>query len=87
MSGLMHRGMVAIKEKMNIQTVQLTRAQVASLFVYFELDAFYARVTPYPNTNTTKVMHVYTNNVKTTYVIHRQSGEDLQSLSFPLIEL
>jgi hypothetical protein len=87
MSGLMHRGMVAIKEKMNIQTVQLTRVQVASLFVYFELDAFYVRVTPYPNTNTTKVMHVYTNNVKTTYVIHRQSGEDLQSLSFPLIEL
>lgn len=87
MSGLMHRGMVAIKEKMNIQTVQLTRAQVAALFVYFQLDAFYVRVTPYPNTNAAKIMHVYTNNVKTTYVIHRQSGEDLQSLSFPLIEL
>jgi hypothetical protein len=29
---------------------------------------------------------MYTNNVKTTYVIHRQNGEDLQSLSFPLIE-
>lgn len=87
MSGLMHRGMVAIKEKMNIQTVQLTRAQVAGLFVYFQLDAFYVRVTPYPNTNASKILHVYTNNVKTTYVIHRQSGEDLQSLSFPLIEL
>ena len=87
MSGLMHRGMIAIKEKMNINTVQLTRAQVTSLFNFFERDAFYVRVTPYPNTNAVKVMHVYTNNVKTTYVIHRQNGEDLQSLSFPLIEL
>lgn len=87
MSGLMHRGMVAIKEKMNIQTIQLTRAQVASLFVFFKLDAFYVRVNPYPNTNASQILHVYTNNVKTTYVIHRKSGEDLQSLSFPLIEL
>lgn len=87
MSGFMHRGMVAIKEKMNVQTVQLTKAQVASLFTFFVLDSFYVRVTPYPNTNAAKTIHVYTNNVKTTYVIHRQSGEDLQSLSFPLIEL
>jgi hypothetical protein len=87
MSGLMHRGMVAIKEKMNIQTVQLTRAQVSSLFRFFERDAFYVRVNPYPNTNESKTLHVYTNNVKTTYIIHRASGEDLQSLSFPLIEL
>ena len=87
MSGYMHRGMVAIKEKMNVQTVQLTKSQVASLFTFFTLDAFYVRVTPYPNTNAAKTIHVYTNNVKTTYVIHRQSGEDLQSLSFPLIEL
>ena len=87
MSGLMHRGMVAIKEKMNIQTVQLTRAQVSSLFRFYERDAFYVRVNPYPNTNASKTLHVYTNNVKTTYIIHRASGEDLQSLSFPLIEL
>lgn len=87
MSGFMHRGMIAIKEKMNIQTIQLTRAQVASLFAFLQLAAFYVRVTPYPNTNAAKTLHVYTNNVKTTYIIHRQSGEDLQSLSFPLIEL
>lgn len=87
MSGLMHRGMIAIKEKMNIQTIQLTRAQVASLFSFLQLSAFYVRVTPYPNTNAAKTLHVYTNNVKTTYTIHRTSGEDYQSLSFPLIEL
>lgn len=87
MSGFMHRGMVAIKEKMNVQTIQLTKAQVASLFNFFVLDAFYVRVNPYPNTNASQILHVYTNNVKTTYVIHRKNGEDLQSLSFPLIEL
>lgn len=87
MSGLMHRGMIAIKEKMNIQTVALTKSQVASLFNFFVLDAFYVRVNPYPNTNASQMLHVYTNNVKTTYVIHRESGDELQKLSFPLIEL
>ena len=87
MTGFMHRGMVAIKEKMNIQTIQLTKAQVASLFTFFVKDSFYVRITPYPRTNAAQILHVYTNNVKTTYVIHRSSGEDLQSLSFPLIEL
>lgn len=87
MSGFMHRGMVAIKEKMNVQTIQLTKAQVALLFTFFVLDAFYVRVTPYPNTNAAKTIHVYTNNVKTTYVIHTNGGDELQSLSFPLIEL
>lgn len=87
MTGFMHRGMVAIKEKMNIQTIQLTKAQVASLFVFFVRPSFYVQVTPYPQTNAAQILQVYTNNVKTTYVIHRESGEDLQSLSFPLIEL
>lgn len=87
MTGYFHRGMVAIKEKMNVQTVQLTRSQIASLFTFFRLDAFYVRVTPYPQTNAAQIFHVYTNNVKTSYIIHRSSGEDLQSLSFPLIEL
>ena len=87
MTGYMHRGMIAIKEKMNVQTIQLTKAQVASLFTFFKRDSFYVRVTPYPNTNAAQILRVYTNNVKTSYIIHRQSGEDLQSLSFPLIEL
>lgn len=87
MSGLMHRGMVAIKEKMNVQTVQLTRAQVSMLISLLLPESFSVRVTPYPNTNAEKTMTMYSNNVKTTYVIHRGNGEDLQSLSFPLIEL
>lgn len=86
MSGLMHRGMVAIKEKMNVQTVQLTRAQSAQLHQLLLPETFQVRVTPYPRTNAAQVMSMYSNNVKTTYVIHRENGEDLQSLSFPLIE-
>ena len=87
MTGYMHRGMIAIKEKMNITTIQLTKAQVAKVIGLLTPASFLVKVTPYPNTNAEKIMTMYSNNVKTTYVIHRASGEDLQSLSFPLIEL
>ena len=86
MSGLMHRGRVSVKEKMNVQTVQLTRAQSSFLQTLLYPETIQVRVTPYPRTNGEYTMSMYTNNVKTTYVIHRQNGEDLQSLSFPLIE-
>lgn len=87
MSGLMHRGRVSVKEKMNIQTVQLTRQQSSDLQTLLYPASIQVRVTPYPRTNAAHTMNMYTNNVKTTYVIHRENGEDLQSLSFPLIEL
>lgn len=86
MSGLMHRGRVAVKEKMNVQTVQLTRAQSSMIQSLLYPETIQVRVTPYPRTNAAQVMNMYSNNVKTTYVIHRKNGEDLQSLSFPLIE-
>ena len=86
MDGLMHRGRIAIKEKMNVQTVQLTRAQSARLQTLLLPETIQVRVTPYPRTNGAYTMNMYSNNVKTTYVIHRANGEDLQSLSFPLIE-
>lgn len=87
MSGLMHRGMVAIKEKMKVTTIQLTRAQVAMLYSLLTPESFLVRVTPYPRTNAPHTMTMYSNNVNATYVIHRENGEDLQSLTFPLIEL
>ena len=86
MSGLMMRGRVASKEKMEIKTVQLTRAQSSTLQTLLFPESIQVRVTPYPRTNSAHVMKMYSNNVKTTYVIHRANGEDLQSLSFPLIE-
>lgn len=86
MSGYMHRGRVASKEKMNVQTIQLTRTQSSFLQTLLFPETIQVRVTPYPRTNATQVFSMYCNNVKTTYVIHRENGEDLQSLSFPLIE-
>ena len=87
MSGLMMRGRVASKEKMEIKTVQLTRAQVSALETLLFPETIQVRVTPYPRTNAAHTMTMYSNNVKATYIIHRANGEDLQSLSFPLVEI
>ena len=87
MSGLMHRGRVGVKEKMNINTVPLTKAESSALQTLLYPETIQVRVTPYPRTNAAQILSMYTNNVKTTYIIHRASGEDIQSLSFPLIEL
>ncbi len=86
MSGLMHRGRVAVKEKMKINTIQLTRSQISTLQTLLFPETIQVRVTPYPLTNAAKTMTMYSNNVNTSYVIHRESGEDLQSVTFPLIE-
>lgn len=87
MSGLMHRDRVAVKEKMNINTIQLTRAQMQKLQSLLAPATISVRVTPYTTNNGTKTFAMYSNNVKSSYVIHRANGEDLQSVSFPLIEL
>ena len=86
MSGLMHRGMIAIKEKMNIQTIRLTKSQASTLITLLLPQSFEVRVTPYPQTNAAKTMTMYSNNVKTTYTI-KCANDELMSLSFPLIEL
>ncbi len=86
MSGLMHRGRVGVKEKMNINTVPLTKAESSAIQQLLYPETIQVRVTPYPRTNAAQILSMYTNNVKTTYIIHRASGEDIQSLSFPLIE-
>ena len=87
MSGLMHRGRVGVKEKMNISTVPLTKAESSSIQQLLYPESIQVRVNPYPRTNASQTLRMYTNNVKTTYIIHRESGDDIQSLSFPLIEL
>ena len=86
MSGLMHRGRVASKEKINIQTIPLTKVQSSSLQQLLFPETIQVRVTPYPRTNAAHIMNMYSNNVKVNYIIHRASGDDLQSLSFPLVE-
>ena len=87
MSGVMHRVRVAIKERIDIETVPMTRAQVAALHALLEPATFTVTVDPYPSTNASKTMTMYSNSVKTNYVIHRANGEDIQSMSFPLVEV
>ena len=86
MSGLMHRGMVAIKEKMTVSTIALTREQSAMIQSLLLPETFLVRVSPYPRTNATQTFNMYSNNVKVKYLIHYSNGEDMQELTFPLIE-
>lgn len=86
MDGTMHRDRVSSKEKMQINTVPLTKAQSSLIQTLIFPESFQVRVTPYPLTNSAKIMTMYSNNVSTSYLIHRESGEDLVTLSFPLIE-
>lgn len=85
MSGQMHRGRVAVKEKMNIQTVIMTKAESSALQSLIYPETIQVRVNPYPRTNASHTMYMYSNNVKVNYIISR-TNDDLQSLSFPLIE-
>lgn len=87
MSGLMHRGRVGVKEKMNVTTRPLSKAESSAIQQLLYPETIQVRVTPYPRTNAAQILSMYTNNVKASYIIHRASGEDIQSLSFPLIEL
>ena len=86
LDGLMHRGRIASKEKMEVKTVPLTKAQVATLETLLYPETIQVRVNPYPQTNASKTMTMYSNNVKTSYIIHR-TNDDIQSVSFPLIEV
>ena len=86
MSGTMHRGRVASKEKMNISTSPLTRSQSAELQTLLFPETILVRVNPYPRTNSSQTFYMYSNNVKVQYLQHQENGDDLHELSFPLIE-
>ena len=86
MTGTMHRGRVASKEKMNVTTVPLTRAQSAMIQTLLFPETIMVRVNPYPRTNSSQTFYMYSNNVKTQYLQHTEDGDDIQELSFPLIE-
>ena len=86
MDGLMHRGRVAVKEKMEVKTRPLTREESSMIQTLLFPETVQVRVTPYPRTNSAYVMNMYSNNVKVSYLIHKMNGEDMQTLSFPLVE-
>lgn len=87
MSGLMHRGRVASKEKMQVNTIPLTKSQSSALQALVYPESFQVRVTPYPRTNAAQTFVMYSNNVQVKYLIRKSYGEELQTLSFPLIEM
>lgn len=86
MSGTMHRGRVASKEKMNITSIPLTRAQSARIQTLLFPETILVRVNPYPRTNSSQTFYMYSNNVKTQYLQHTEDDDDIQEISFPLIE-
>jgi hypothetical protein len=86
MSGTMHRGRVGSKEKMNISTIPLNRAQSSRLQTLLFPEMILVRVNPYPRTNDSQTFYMYSNNVKVQYLQHKEDGDDLHELSFPLIE-
>ena len=86
LAGLMHRGRVAVKEKMEISTKPLGKVAMAALQALILPETFDVRVTPYPGTNAAKTMTMYSNNTKTSYIIHRPNDE-IQSMTFPLVEV
>lgn len=82
LSGLMHRGRVAIKERIDVTTIPLSKTQVATLMALIEPETFSVTVNPYPRTNASKTMTMYSNNIKLTHVVG-----DMESITFPLIEV
>lgn len=86
MTGTMHRGRVASKEKMNISTIPLTRSQSSMIQTLLFPETISVRVNPYPRTNSSQLFYMYSNNVKVQYLQHTEDGDDLQELTFPLIE-
>lgn len=86
LDGLMHRGRVAIKEKIEISTVPLTKTEMSTILALIEPETFSVTVNPYPRTNASKTMTMYSNNVKMSYIIHRPN-DDVQSITFPLVEV
>lgn len=85
MSGTMHRGRVAIKEKMNVKTVPLKNDECNVLYELLLPETIYVRVNPHPETGGAKTFYMYSNNVSTSFV-GNVGGVERKSMSFPLIE-
>lgn len=87
MRGLMHRGRVAVKERVDLQTVPIDNTVTALLHSYILPETVRFRITPYPSTNAAMIMTMYSNEVKTHYLIHRANGTDIYTMTFPLVEV
>ena len=73
------------KEKIEVKTVQLDNSTVQFISELLYPETINVRVTPLPRTGEQTVLSMYSNNVKTDYVICR-GDYDLMSMAFPLVE-
>ena len=87
MSGTMIRARVAIKQRVDLQTVPLNNVETAALHTYILPPTVRFRISPYPSTNAPMILKLYSNEVKTHYLIHRSDGTDLFTMTFPLVEV
>ena len=71
---------------MNISSVPITKAQSAMIQTLLFPETILVRVNPYPRTNSSQTFYMYSNNVKTQYLQHTEDDDDIQEISFPLIE-
>ena len=86
MSGTMHRGRVAVKEKISITTIPLKQADLDTLLNLLYPETINVRVNPYPRTGSRTVLYMYSNNVKLSFQRRMANGDEYQVASFPLIE-
>ena len=87
LSGDMIRARVAIKQRVDLQTVPLDNVQTAALHTYILPPTVRFRISPYPSTNAPMIMTMYSNEVKTHYLMHRSDGTDIYTITFPLVEV
>lgn len=88
MSGTMRRGRVAIKEKMNVQTIPLKRSVISTIYNLVLPQTFQVRVTGHPSVpgSSSITYTMYSNNFATSPIIETANGE-VMSAKFPLIEV
>lgn len=88
MSGTMRRGRIAIKEKMNVQTIPLKRSAISTIYNLVLPQTFQVRVTGHPGVpgSSSITYTMYSNNFATSPVIETANGE-VMSAKFPLIEV
>ena len=88
MSGTMRRGRVAIKEKINVQTIPLKRSVISTIYNLVLPQTFQVRVTGHPSVpgSSAIIYTMYSNNFATSPVIETANGE-VMSAKFPLIEV
>ena len=90
LSGLMHRGRVAIKKKAQVNIKPLSVTDVNTLEELIEPESFNVTVAPDNESKTSSsaiTYRMYTNNVTKSYYAFIGGKDWYNNISFPLIEM